>query len=405
MICVTALAWALPALAWGLPALTWAVMPLAWAVLPLAWGVSALVGAVMPLAWALPLACGVAHFGWAAAYLLIDVQPEAVNGHKRPMRLLAIPFLLLFTLPAEAAEVVRVPPWELHSSFWMSLHQTLISDATRSSPRELAALSAEEQTAWNEAVTAYRTAGGRGDITFAHPMTITNDAISQVTDDATEPLIDAPLAGALTRAAPAYRKHWWAGDDQANRFFISYAAGLLREAGEELVRAHEGVYSTAFPERVRVYIAPHAGPFGAYTMTGRAGGVITTMSSHDPGYQGLRALEMLLHESSHAVVTPTRGTVAASISAAAKKRGLDAPRDLWHAILFATSSELTRRFLTQRGVATYIPSSDDLFTRVWPSYREPIEKYWFAYLNGQGTLEEAIDKVVEAIPLPTRRQE
>jgi hypothetical protein len=31
-------------------------------------------------------------------------------------------------------------------------------------------------------------------------------------------------------------------------------------------------------------------------------------------------------------------------------------------------------------------------------YREPIEKHWIAYLNGQGTLEDAIDKVVAAIP-------
>jgi hypothetical protein len=228
-------------------------------------------------------------------------------------------------------------------------------------------------------------------------MTITNDAVSQVADDATEPLIDAPLADALNRAAPVYRKHWWADDDRANRFFISYAAAMLREAGEELVRAHERVYRTEWPQ-IRAYIAPYGGPFGAYTMTGRAGGVITTMSSRDSGYRGLSALEMLLHESSHAVVTPTRGTVGESISASTQKRGIDVPRDLWHAILFATSSELTRRLLAERGVADYIPSSEDLFTRVWPKYREPIEKHWFAYLNGQGTLEEAIDKVVEAIP-------
>ena len=45
-----------------------------------------------------------------------------------------------------------------------------------------------------------------------------------------------------------------------------------------------------------------------------------------------------------------------------------------------------------------MPSSIDLFTRVWPKYREPIEKYWYAYLSGQGTLEEAIDSVVNAVP-------
>lgn len=281
----------------------------------------------------------------------------------------------------------------------MSLHQTLIADAMRSTPRALPDVSPEEQAAWNEAVKAYRTAGGgHGDMTFANPMVITTDALTQVADDAAEPLIDAPLKEALTLAAPVYRRHWWVADDQANRFFLGYAAAMLREAGGGLVRAHEAVYRTAWPERVRAYITPFAGPYGAYTITGRSGGVITTMSCRDPGYQGLRALEMLLHESSHAVVSPARGTVAAAITVATKQRGLDAPRELWHAILFATSSELTRRFLAERGVANYVPTSEDLFTRAWPKYREPIEKYWIPYLNGQGTLEEAIDKVVAAIP-------
>jgi hypothetical protein len=314
------------------------------------------------------------------------------------MRKLIVALLLTCALTANAAEVVRVLPWELHSSFWMSLHQTLLADAMRRTPRELGALSAEEHAAWDEAVAAYRAAGGHGDMTFANPMVITNDGLTQVADDATEPVIDAPLADALKRAAPAYRSHWWAADDKANRFFISYAAAMLREAGADLVRGHEAVYRAAWPQRVLVYITPYGGPFGAYTMTGRAGGVITTMSCHDPGYQGLRALEMLLHESSHAVVGPTRGTVAAAISAAATRHGIHAPGDLWHAILFTTSGELTRRVLAERGVAEYVPSSDDMFTRVWPQYREPVERYWVAYLQGHGTLEEAIDKVVAALP-------
>jgi hypothetical protein len=314
------------------------------------------------------------------------------------VRALALVGLLGYAWAANAAEVVQVRPWELHSSFWVSLHQTLIADAMRATPRPLPELSPEEQGAWNEAVGVYRTAGGRGDMTFARPMIITSDALTQVADDAVEPLVDAPLKDALNRAAPVYRRHWWTADDQVNRFFIGYAAALLRDAGERLVREHEKVYRTPWPERVRVFIAPHGGPLGAYTMVGLSGGVITTMSSRDSGYQGMRALEMLLHESSHAVVSPSQGTVGTAIVTAAKQRNVEAPRDLWHAILFATSGELTRRLLTERGTANYVPYSEDLFTRVWSKYREPVEKHWFTYLNGQGTLETAIDNVVAAIP-------
>ena len=77
---------------------------------------------------------------------------------------------------------------------------------------------------------------------------------------------------------------------------------------------------------------------------------------------------------------------------------VEVPRDLWHAIIFATSSELTRRALLARGVPDYVPSSIDLFTRAWPRYREPVEKNWLPYLDGQGTLEDAIDHIVAAIP-------
>jgi hypothetical protein len=316
----------------------------------------------------------------------------------RRTRALILLALLGHAAAARAGEVVQAGPWELHSSFWMSLHQTLIEDAMSTPPRSRPELSGEELAAWNAAVTAYRMAGGRGDMTFATPMVITTDGLTQVADDATDPIIDAPLKDALMQAAPVYRRHWWTADDRASRFFISYAASLLRDAGESLVKAHETVYRTPWPQRVRAYVTPSAGPFGAYTMDGKAGGVITTMSCRDAGYQGFRALEMLLHESSHAVVTPSRGTVGAAITAAAKQRGIDAPRDLWHAILFTTSGELTRRLLVERGVAGFVPSSEELLTRAWPTFREPIEKNWYPYLSGQGTLEEAIDKVVASIP-------
>jgi hypothetical protein len=40
-----------------------------------------------------------------------------------------------------------------------------------------------------------------------------------------------------------------------------------------------------------------------------------------------------------------------------------------------------------------------LFKTVWTKYREPVEKYWVPYLDGGGgTLDEAIDHIVAAIP-------
>lgn len=54
-------------------------------------------------------------------------------------------------------------------------------------------------------------------------------------------------------------------------------------------------------------------------------------------------------------------------------------------------------FFQHHGVAAFTPSSEDLFTRVWPKYRQPIETFWYPYLSGTGTLEEAIEKIVAAV--------
>lgn len=56
--------------------------------------------------------------------------------------------LLGYTCAANAAEVVQVRPWELHSSFWVSLHQTLIADAMRETPRALPMLCEPVEKHW-----------------------------------------------------------------------------------------------------------------------------------------------------------------------------------------------------------------------------------------------------------------
>ncbi len=301
--------------------------------------------------------------------------------------------ILLGASTARGAEVVCAGRWELHSSFWMSLHQTLMYDVSTRTPRDRGALTAEQKSAWDAAVALYRTTAGAGSITFSQPMMNLQNELTQVADDAVALPLTGPLADALRTVAPIYRAHWWTSDDAANRFFIGYAAAMLRDAGEEIAAGHETLYRERLPQTIRVDVAPYGGTFGAYSHPLQHGFTVT-ISSRDSGYAGLAALEAVLHESSHSIVSPYHGTLAAAIEASSKKRGLEPPRDLWHAILFATTSELTKRALAARGAASYVPFSADLLTRAWPQYREPIETHWLPYLNGRGTLEEAVEKVV-----------
>jgi hypothetical protein len=307
---------------------------------------------------------------------------------------------LLLTTSAGAAEMRRVDRWELHSSFWMNLHQTLMHDASTRTPRDISALSPEERIAWESAVAAYRQSAGPASITFTQPMMVLQNELAQVADDAKRPGIDGPLADAIRKAAPVYRSHWWPDDDRINGFLLAYTAAMLRDAGEELIRAHEDVYRERFPKSIRVDFAAYAGTFGAYSHP-LADGFVVTISSREPGNHGLAALELVLHESSHSIVSPWQGSVSKALTASSRKAGIDPPRDLWHAILFATTSELTRRALARRGATGYIGFDRDLLTRAWPQYRAPIERHWLPYLSGQGTLEEAIEKIVLPHPAVT----
>lgn len=304
--------------------------------------------------------------------------------------------LLLFAVSSPAAEVVRAGRWEFHNSFWMGLHQTLMHDASAKSPRDVSGLTAAELATWNAAVAVYREHAGRGSITFAEPMVALQNALTQVADDAVAPAIQGPLADSIRRAAPVYRARWWPADHAANRFFIGYTAAMVADAGEEIATAHEAVYRERFPGTIRVDVTPFAVPFGAYTHTLHEGGLTLTISSRDGGNDGLTALEIVLHESSHGPVGPRWGTLGTAIQSVSKAKGIEPPRDLWHAILFATTSELTKRALAARGVTGYVPMSADLLTRAWPQYRTPIETHWYPYLEGRGTLEAAVEKVVSA---------
>lgn len=307
-------------------------------------------------------------------------------------------FLCLFLLATSGRddEVTRAGRWEVRSSFWMSLHQTLMRDASARSARDASALTPGQRAAWDGAVNVYRKNAGRGSITFAEAMRNLQNQLVRVGGDATNPRIEGPLAEAIAQAAPVYRLHWWSADHSTNRFLAGYLAAMLRDGGEEIVRMHETVYGERFPEKIRIDITPFAEPFGAYSHP-LDNGFVITIASRDAGNHGLNALEIALHESSHSIVSPWNGRVSRALRDAAAKFGIEPPRDLWHAILFATTSELTERALARRGVTQYTPMAEDLLTRAWPKYREPIEKHWHPYLRGTGTLEEAVEKMVAAV--------
>ena len=262
------------------------------------------------------------------------------------MKLIRVVALLLLATPALAER------WEMRSNFWVSLHHTLL-DAGQNGKKTEETLPFAERKAWTDAVLFYRDR-------FFDKVPWENDELTRINDtlsstgEMLKEGLQADVARALLQAAPIYRRNYWPADDRTNRFWISAAEGLLRDAGEELAAAHTRIYGVAYPAKIRVDVSPYAAALGVYT-TDANGFIHTTISSRDPSYQGFAALEMLLHEGSHGVVSPTIGTIGPQINSLAIEKRLLVPRGLWHAILFYTSGELTKRVLRDRGVLDYTP--------------------------------------------------
>jgi hypothetical protein len=225
-----------------------------------------------------------------------------------------------------------------------------------------------------------------------------NAALSATSRQEPPGSIPKAALAALEAAMPLYRAVQWEEDDRANRFWIAIAEPMLASAAEELVDAHAKAYGIPFPKRILVDVSPFAWEFGAYTV-GEGESAHAVISSTDPGYQGFAALEMLMHEFSHAIVAPASGAIGSDLARAAKELGIRPYSYLWHAILFYTSGELTRRALARRGVRDYRPSIAGMYERGFRGFKESLETHWQAYLNGKVSREVAIRQIlIETAP-------
>lgn len=305
------------------------------------------------------------------------------------------------TLPAQAARskprtdpnlVAEVGRYRLQSNPWVNLHQRLMHEARFGTPPP-AALSSEDRAAWGKAVDAYRTFLGKRSPIFDGELISLNDALSATSEAAPPASIPLAAAAALTAAMPFYKAAQWGEDDRANRFWIAVAQPMLASAAEELAAAHQKVYGTPFPTRILVDVSPLAWEFGGYTV-GEGDSAHTVISSTDPGYQGFAALEMLMHEPSHAIVAPDSGAVGADLARISAEMGVKPAWNLWHAILFYTSGELTRKALAERGVSEYRPAVIGMYERGYRDFRQALETHWQAYLDGKTSRDEAIRQVL-----------
>jgi hypothetical protein len=321
--------------------------------------------------------------------LLLFTAGTTLHAEPRPTR-----------RPAEAPSVTVVGRYRLQSNPWINLHQRLLYEARFETPA--LALSGDDMSKWKKAVESYRAFLGKRSPIFDQELIAMNDALSATSGFELPDAIPRAAAETLKTTMKLYRAVQWEEDDRVNRFWISVAEPMLASAAEELAGAHAKAYGVPFPTRILVDLSAVGWEFGAYTV-GEGESAHVVMTSREPGYQGFHALEMLMHEPSHAIVAPASGAIGTELAQASRELKIRPYASLWHAILFYTSGELTRRALAARGVSDYRPVINDMYGGPYRGFQKPLETYWQAYLDGKVTREEAIRQILVETAPPAKK--
>lgn len=365
---------------------------------------------------------------------------------KRVLLSLALP---LFFGPWQADAQVEprfgpLPVFEFHSGFWINLHHELYFEARdrlnkpaagapkTASPNQIKVatmqdsaipLTAAEQSAWENAIKFYVVNYAGKDLLFNLDLILLKNQLGDFEDcddlsGAHKKTCDAGLPANITQvldsAAPVYRAHLWAGQDRANRRWVTRVSPLVEEQGAGISQRLADIYQAKWPNyKIRVDVSARANWAGAYTTLDP---LRVTISSTDAGNQGDAALEVLFHEASHGIAEPVESAIAREC----RQRDKPIPRDLWHALIFYTTGEVVKPVLSASTTTPtehhgsdpahpdrpdasrkdqYIPYAlrEGLYERGWNNYLQLLTRFWQPYLDGSATFDDAIARMVSSL--------
>jgi len=204
-------------------------------------------------------------------------------------------------------------------------------------------------------------------------------------------------------AISAYTACRWAAQDAKNRRWIEELKPRLAADEAKLALRLEQLYKKSWNGLpIPVDVVETVDWSGANTIWRDAGGGHSLISN---SYQGLSALEVVFHESSHLLMRrddPLQRTLAD----AAKAANFHLPGDLWHVVLFYTTGETVRRILADEGHPGYTPMLYGIMERggSWNSYRQALESAWRPYVEGEQELATAAARLVDALRKPEGRR-
>ena len=307
--------------------------------------------------------------------------------------------------------------------FWLNLHHFLyvlgraenkerdtareaVSGAPADQQRGFEKLSAAEQKIWRESVVAYAEGPSKKDIVFEDPMPAITSALARAgSSKALGSEIDPAIAPILQRAASIYRKAWWKKHQEANQSWQKSIDKLVDRYGDDVLRFITNAYKLPWPAAgFPIHVSAYANWAGAYSITGN----LLVLASQSPSLQGLYGLETVFHEGMH----QWDEQVFATLREQAIKLNKVSPRGLSHAMIFFTAGEAVRRVIGgERSVGVrdkkaagsttskpdYVPYAEQfgVWQRGMGPFKGPLEEIWKPYLDGRGTRDEALARLIE----------
>jgi hypothetical protein len=304
--------------------------------------------------------------------------------------------------PPQAALHGAPVRFEFHSGFLMNLHHFLYAAARHPGSLEHAPWvqppTPQEQRALADAVDFYRRQYALHSLLFDPTLARIREGLSVLDDDRQDPRglpLPGDLAHVLSQAAPAYARCLWPAHDAANHAWIVRVQALNERYGLPIQRGIESALQSPFPPAVRDDVVADTGDFnGAYTADEPPHSVLP---SERTDYDGWAALEMLYHEASHAHVTDR---LESALDAEVERQHRAPDHQLWHAAQFEAVGLVVQRVLREQAGVDYVPylRRNGLLDGHWAVYEPLIDGPWDAYLNGRGTLDEAVQTMAARLP-------
>jgi hypothetical protein len=309
----------------------------------------------------------------------------------RPLHFRACVVLLatIVTLASTSLAAQQKPLFSFHSNAWLNLH-FYVRAAARGGPAPTG-LTDAEQKLWTAGVEFYKPYAQR-DVLLDDGMVAIKNALSGAEGKASldRIAIDPALKAMLERLMPVYQRRWWPQHDRGNREWIAAIQPLLDRHGAAIGQSLPRTYDTTWPrEPIHVDVSVLAGPVGAFATNDP---LHVMISSTDASHRGYSALETVFHEASHGL-----SNLFGGIGQAASAQKVSVPPQLWHAVLFYTAGELTRRELEARGIS-YTPYANAAFyaTMCGAGCRDKIAEHWTPRLDGKQSIPDALSALVVA---------